>query len=160
MGEHHQPGGGGELLLQALQHLGIGVAGGAAQIRHRQGGQQQPLAAGQFPAGGHHPGMFTVADQQFVAGLPGQTPQRQHTAAGHIFGEGDAVGADAKPASQVLTQPACGLRDEGPHRAGKGPQLLDGAPAGGDCLQRGAGQGPLAAVVEVTLVGQGGQLGP
>ena len=59
----------------------------------------------------------------------------------------------------MLAQLAGGLFDKRPDGAGKWAQLLDGAPGGRDRLEGGARQGSLAAVVEVGLVGQGGQLG-
>lgn len=64
------------------------------------------------------------------------------------------MGRDAAPLGQ-LTSGAVHLGgDEGPDITGEGAQLLDPFPAGCDRLQRWGRQGPLAAVVEVSLVVQ------
>ena len=79
--------------------------------------------------------MLAVADQEFVACLPGQAPERQYAATGYVFAEGQPVGWHAKPASQVLTQLAGGLFHKRPYRAGKRTQLLDAPPGGRDGLK-------------------------
>jgi hypothetical protein len=77
---------------------GNGVTGGIApQIGHGQAGDHEPMAAGQFVAGRHHTGMLAIADQQFIAGLPRQAPERQHAGRGHVFAEGHPMGSHAKP---------------------------------------------------------------
>ena len=90
------------------------------------------MAAGQFVAGRHHAGMLAIADQQFIAGLPRQAPERQHAGRGHVFAEGHPMGSHPKPLAQVLTQLAGGAFDQGPNRPGEGTQLLDLAPGAGD----------------------------
>ena len=158
VGEHHKFCAGRQRRLQPLQHGRGGGGFAAAQIPHRQLPQLQPLAAGQLPAGGHHARMFAVADQQLIARPPGQTPEGQHAAAGYVLGEGQPLGGHAAPAAQPLAQFGANALQIGPHITGERAQLLNLAPGGHNRLQGGLRQGPLAAVVEVGLVSQGGQL--
>ena len=152
MTQHHQPRAGGEALLQGVHHARIGAGLIAAQLLHRQGVDRQPLTPGQLHAGGHNPRVFAVADQQTIATVEGQSPQRQHTTARDVFTEGQAMGGHAAELGEA--PPGAGHLgpDEWPYIRGEGAQLLNAPPAGLDRLQRWRRQGALAAVVEVGLV--------
>ena len=158
VGEHHQASAGGEAPLQCLEHAGVGRLAARPGFGHREAGQGQPLALGQLPAGRHHPVVFGVADQQLIALLPGQAPEGKHTAARNVLGEGQPLLRHAAPAGQTPPQARQRASHIGPHAAGEGSELLDGAPARLDGFQGGGGQGALAAVVEIHLVGEGGHL--
>jgi len=101
--------------------------------------------------------MLRIADQQLITRLPGQPPQGQHAAAGDVLREAQPVGPHPAGGCQAAAHTPGFLLDERPNRRGEGAQLLDAHPAGGYRLQGWGGQRPLAAVVEVGLVGQGGQ---
>lgn len=160
VGEHHQAGAGREGLPEAIQHGGGRCFGAAAQVAHRQGADRQAMATGQFMAGGHHTGVFAVAQQQLLPRRPGQAPEGQPAAGGHVLGAGHPVGPDAEPAGEPLAQIRDGAVHEGPDRPAEGAQPLDRDEGLGDGLEGALRQRPLTAVIEVGLVGQGGHLGP
>ena len=157
VGEVQESGPGSLAGLELLQngYLKGPLGGGLAELQHRQGGQGQVVAAGQFLAGRDHAWVLAVTDQQLIALLPGQAPEGQDASTGDVLCEGNAMGADPTPARQASAQAAGFLLDEGPDIGCKWPQLLNGAPTGCDGLERWGRQRPLTAVVEVGLVDEG-----
>ena len=65
------------------------------------------------------------------------------------------MGSDAAKAGQQGPGAVDLTTDERPDSGGEGPELLNALPAGDDRFQRGGGERPLAAVVEIGLVCQG-----
>ena len=65
------------------------------------------------------------------------------------------MGANPAPAREGPAQATGFLLDERPDIGCERPELLNGSPALVDRLQRRGRQGPLTAVVEVGLVGEG-----
>ena len=92
------------------------------------------FAPRQFHAGTHNTGVLAVADEQPVPFSKGQSPQRQHAAAGDVFGECEAMGCHTTHASQQRTRLVCFRTDIGPYIRGERPQFLDALPACGHGL--------------------------
>ena len=78
MGQHHQAGSAGELLLKCSKHFAIGAGlliTSAPELLHRQHVNLKLKAASQFMACGHNARVFTVADQDVVAAVQRKAPE-------------------------------------------------------------------------------------
>ena len=77
VGEDQESGSGLQAGLELFQNgsLKVLLCGGLAELQHRQGGQGQVVAPGQFLAGRDHAWVLAVTDQQLIALLPGQAPE-------------------------------------------------------------------------------------
>jgi hypothetical protein len=160
LGEHHQPCAGLQGTREPVLHRRGSPFNRSPQIGHGQPVDRQAFALGKLPAGSHHAGMLTVTEQQPIAGLPGQPPKGQHTTTGDIFCEGQPAGTHPQPAGQRMAKLPGRAVDVGPDSFTEGAQLLDSLPAGHDRLQARLGQGALASVVEIDLIGEGGHQRP
>ena len=121
MAQHHQTGSGGEGSVNRLYHGGIALGLITPQLLNRQHIDGEVLAPGQFRAGTHNTGMLAVADQQPVPFGQGQPPERQHAAAGDVFGEGKPVGRNTAALGQKAASAVHLLGDVGPHIRREGP---------------------------------------
>ena len=158
MGEHHKACVGLQVLVEGCQHSsfsGVLVVVTAADLLHRQGVDGHVLAAGQFVAGRHNAGVFTIADQDAITCLEGESPEGKHASTGDVLAEGHPVGCDATHPGQQGTGAVHFTADEWPHVCGERPQFLDPFPAANDRIERGVWQWTLASVVEVGLVSKG-----
>ena len=69
------------------------------------------MAAIQFPAGGNDPVVLGVTDEQFVAGLPRQSPEGKHTARRDVSVKGTRwASTPNKAASRCLNAATVRLR--------------------------------------------------
>ena len=153
--QHHQSGCRPQSLVHFLQDAGGGIGRITAELLHRQGVDQQVVAAGQFDAGRHNAGVLAIADQQPIARFKGQAPERQHAARCHVFTERQSMGGDAADLGKLPPGAVDLGADVRPHLGGEGTQFLNPSPAFGDRLEGRCRQWALAAVVEVGLVRQG-----
>ena len=158
VGERHQARPRRQGRLQGRQHTDRRRFGRASQLHDRQDGQLEALPPGQFADAGYDAGVFGVTDQQLITRLPGQPPEGQQAAGGDVLTEGHPGRRHAEPARQPLAQAVRGTGHVGPDVAAERPQLLDRGPGRVDGRQRIVRQRPLAAVIEVGLVGEGRHL--
>ena len=83
-----------------------------------------------------------------------QPPERQHATAGDVFREGKAMGGNAAELCQLLPGAVQLCADEWPEIGREWAQLLNALPAACDCVEGWGWKWPLAAEVEVRLIGQ------
>lgn len=150
--EDDEAGGGAELGGEVGEGVGLAVG---VEFVPVAAGDLDVEAALEFLDGGDDAGVFAVAEDEVVVGLPVEAPEGDVAADRDVFGEGDGVGGGADGAGDGVAEAIAEAGDGAVGGAREGAEALDVLVGGEDGVEAGLGEGALAAVVEVGVVLEG-----